>query len=258
MKYISIVSLLTLFFLAGCMQSEDVDVEVIPDMPNLKSVSVGTMGNNGAFTKFENSLEEIDAVNHTAKVYVKTFSSMENIYAKVQIESGCTMTPISGATSFGTLGDFSQAGVYKITAASGASADWTITIEQDPNMPDISCLTDFWSGDGVNGFDTVFPSYSPSTVTAVKTDCSHVTLTFEFWASSSPAVVFELELGEPSSSDFTGSVTLLNDTSFSSFGYDCKYSAGPAGSYDLNTFTLTVDPTFEGYGTSYPFAFSKD
>jgi len=258
MKYISIISLLTIFLFIGCMQPEDVDIEVIPNQANIKSITVGAMSVNGALSAYATSLHDIDHTNHTAKVYVVTFASMTNIWASVELEQGCTITPLDGATKFGAYGDFSTQGKYRVTAASGDFADWTIIIEQDPNMPDISCLANFWSGDGVGALDVTYPSYSPSTVQAVKLDCNHVTLTYEFWGSSTPPLVLELELGDPDPTSFKGTVTLLNDTSTSSYGYDVTYFAGDAGYYDLNTFTLTFDAAFEGYGTSYPFKFKKE
>ncbi|NQU34147.1 MAG: hypothetical protein HQ521_13015 [Bacteroidetes bacterium] len=259
MKYISIISLLAIILFTGCMQPIDFDVEadMVPDLPNLKSVSVGVMTTKGQFNAFPNSLEEIDADNHTATVWVKTFMSMDDIWASIRMEQGCIITPLDGAAAFGGFGDFSQAGNYRITTPSGVSADWNISIEQDPNMPDISCLANFWSGDDVICLDVPYPSYSPSTVTAVKVDCNHVTISYNFWDDAAAPMVLELELGDPDASTFVGSVTLLNDVSFTSYGYDMKYTAGPAGSYDLNTFALNFDATFEGYGSSYPFKFYK-
>ena len=258
LKYISIISLLSILFTTGCMQPIDVDIDEVPDSPNLKSVSVGVMSNTGLFSQFANSLEDIDTDNHTATIWVSTFMPMDNIWASVRLEAGCSIAPLDGATKFGSFGDFSQAGNYRITAASGATADWSISIEQDPNMPDISCLANFWSGDGVKCLDVPYPSYSPSVVTAVKVDCNHVTISYNFWDDGAAPMTLELELGEPDASTFVGSVTLLNDVSFSSWGYDMKYTAGPAGSYDLNTFVLTFDAAFEGYGSSYPFKFYKE
>jgi hypothetical protein len=240
------------------MKPVEVDVEVIPDQPNIKSVTVGVMNTNGLFSAFPNSLEEIDVDNHTVKVYVRTFMSMENIWASVRLETGCKITPLDGAPSFGGFEDFSQPGKYRVTAASGASADWTISIEQDPEMPDISCLANFWSGDGVKCLDKTYPGYSPSTVTAEKVDCNQVILTANFWDDAGAPMVLKLELGEPDASTFVGSVTLLEDVSFSSWGYDMTYKAGAAGSYDLNTFELTFDAVMEGYSPSYPLVFYKE
>jgi len=260
MKHISIFSLLSLILATACMKPVDLDIKIIPDKPNIKSVTVGSMSSIGLLSTFPNSLEEIDTENHTVKVFVMTFMSMDNVWANVSLETGCTISPLNGAASFGSFADFSKPGTYRITAPSGITADWTISIEQDPNMPDISCLANFWSGDGVNASDVTYPSYSPSSVTADKIDCNHVTLTTNFWDDSGAPMVLELELGEPDATTFVGSVTLLKDVSFSSWGYDMKYTAGPAGSYDLNTFGLTFNAAFEGYNDydSYPFVFSKD
>ena len=259
MKYFSLISFLALILMTGCMKPVDIDVEVIPDEPNIVDVKVGVMSNTGLLSEFALSKEDINAVNHTVTVWVSTFMSMENIWINVRLEAGCTITPLDGAPDFGTFADFSKPMKYLVTAASGTSAEWLVDIQQDPNMPDISCLADFWSGEGVKALDVTYPDYSPSTVLAVKVDCNHVTLTCDFWGDSGAPMELKLELGEPDPSTFVGSVTLLNDVSFSSWGYDMKYTAGPAGSYDLNTFELTFDAAFEGYktATSYPFKFYK-
>ena len=246
------------FILMGCMQPMDVEVDLVPDQPNIKGVSVGVMSTNGLFTAFPNSLEEIDADNHTVKVYVRTFMSMENIWAGVRLETGCSIAPLEEAPEFGGFEDFSQPGLYRVTAASGATADWTVSIEQDPAMPDISCLANFWSGDGVKCLDVTYPGYSPSTVTAEKVDCNLVTITTNFWDDANAPMVLELELGETDATTFVGSVTLLNDVNFSSWGYDMTYKAGAAGFYDLNTFELTFDAVMEGYQPSYPLVFYKE
>lgn len=247
-----------IFILGACMQPMDVEVDQVPDQPDIKSVSVGVMNTNGLFNAFPNSLEEINTENKSAKVYVRTFMSMENIWAGVRLEQGCSIAPLEGAPEFGGFADFSQPVLYRVTAASGATADWTVSIEQDPAMPDISCLADFWSGDGVKCLDVTYPGYSPSTVMAEKVDCNHVTLTANFWDDANAPMVLELELGEPDPSSFVGSVTLLKDVSFSSWGYDMVYKAGAAGSYDLNTFELTFDAVMEGYQPSYPLVFYKE
>lgn len=259
MKHFFKISLLTIFFVTGCMQEEDLDIEVIPSVANITGLSVGVMSEIGLFSEYSLASLDIDNANHTITAQVTTFASLENVFVKVALEPGCTITPLNGSTAFGAFGDFSQ-GEYEVTAVSGASAIWTVTVEQDPNMPDISCLTNFWSGDGVKVLDGVWPSYSPSTVTTTKIDCNHVTIAFEFWGGSNPEMVLELELGDPDPSTFKGSVTLLNDVSFSSYGYDITYFAGDAGFYDLNTFEINFNAAMTGYGsyTSYPFIISKD
>ncbi len=258
MKYFSLISFLALIFMTGCMKPVDIEVEVVPDEANIVDVKVGVMSNTGLFSEFALSKEDIDTINHTVTVWVSTFMSMEDIWINVRLEAGCTITPLDGAPNFGTFADFSKPMKYLVKAASGTSAEWLVDIQQDPNMPDISCLANFWSGDDVKALDVTYPSYSPSSVITVKTDCNHITLTSNFWDDSGAPMVMELELGEPDPSTFVGSVTLLNDISFSSWGYDMKYTAGPAGSYDLNTFVLTFDAAFEGYGSSYPFKFYKE
>ncbi len=258
MKYLSFVSLLAILFLSGCMTPVDIDVEVVPDEPNIKSVTVGVMGTNNLFSEFAHSKMDVDVSNHSVLVWVVTFRSMEDIWISVKLEPGCTIEPLDGAPEFGKFGDFSEPHKYLVTAASGAKAEWTVDVQQDPNMPDISCLANFWTGEGVKALDVTYPSYSPSSVVTEKIDCNHFNITIDFWQDANAVITLELEVGEPDPTTFKGEVTLLNDVEFSSWGYDMKYTAGPAGSYDLNTFTLTFDAAFEGYGSSYPFDFYKE
>ena len=244
--------------MSGCMQPVDIDVDVVPDNPYVTDVTVGVMNENGLFSAFNLSKNDIDTTNHTLTVWVKTFRSMEDIWVGVRLEAGCSITPLEGAPMLGKFGDFTSPRKYLVKAASGTSAEWTFDIQQDPNMPDISCLANFWTGDGLKCLDVTYPSYSPSSPEGIKVDCNHITLKANFWNDSGAPMTLELELGEPDPSTFVGSVTLLNDVSFSSWGYDMKYTAGPAGSYDLNTFVLTFDAAFEGYGSSYPLKFYKE
>jgi len=258
MKYVSFLSLFVLVFLSGCMKPVDVDIDVIPDQPNIKSVTVGVMSTSNLFNEFALSKMEVDEASHTVSAWVVTFRSMSDVWVSVKLEPGCKIEPLDGAPEFGKFGDFSQSCKYLVTAASGAKAEWTVDIQQDPNMPDISCLANFWTGDGVKVYDVTYPGYSPTSVTTEKIDCNHFKVTFDFWQDSAANITLELEVGDPDPSTFVGTVTLLNDVEFSSYGYNMKYTAGPAGSYDLNTFTLTFDAAFEGYGSSYPFQIYKE
>ncbi len=260
MKYISIISLFIVLLFTGCMKSEDIVVNVIPDQPNIEEVTVGVMSNGGLLDAFPITLNEIDPTNHTAKIYVKTYKPLSSIWVSVRLEAGCKISPLEGAPKFGAIGDFSKPGKYEVKAASGASAIWSLTIAQDPNMPDISCPANFWTGAGVKCLDVPFPDYSPSTVTTEKIDCNHLKITVDFWQDPNAIITLDLQLGDPDQNTVKGSVTLLKDVQFNSWGYDMSYSKGPAGTYDLNTGELNFDPAFLGYQsmTSYPLTFSKN
>ena len=260
MKYISIISLFTVLFLTGCMNSEDIVVNIIPDLPNIEEVTAGVMSNGGLLDAFNTTLNEINPTDHTAKIYVKTYKPLSSIWASVRLETGCKITPLEGAPKFGTIGDFSKPGKYEVKAASGASAIWSAIIAQDPAMPDISCPSNFWAGTGVKCLDIPFPDYSPSKVITEKIDCKHLKITIDFWQDPNAIITLDLLLGDPDPNTVKGSVTLLNDVSFSSWGSDMMYSKGPAGTYDLNTMELNFDPAFLGYQslTSYALTFSKN
>jgi len=260
MKYISIISLFAVLLFTGCMKSEDIIVNIIPDQPTIEEVTAGIMSNGGLLDAFTTTLNEINSTNHTAKIYVKTYKPLSRIWVSVRLKAGCQIIPLDGAPKFGAIGDFSKPGKYEVKAASGASAIWTVTIAQEPSMPDISCPANFWTGTGVKCLDVPFPSYSPSTVTTVKLDCNHIKITIDFWQDPNAVITLDLQLGDPDQNTVKGSVTLLNDVRFSSWGSDMMYSKGLAGTYDLNTMELNFDPAFLGYQsrTSYPLTFSKN
>ncbi len=262
MKKIAYINLIILFLFTGCMTPVDVEVDLIPDTTDITSISVGLMGENGIFQPLTDTFKEIDKTNKSITVHLKTFMSMESIWVSTRLESGCSISSVDGAPSFGTYGDYTVPRKYRVTSSTGTSSEWTVTIMPDPNLPDISCLAGLWTGDGLVGKDVPYPSYSPATTTGEKIDgdCNKIKITYDFWQDGNGTVVLELELGEFDESTFKGSVTLLKSVSFSSYGYDMTYEAGPAGTYNLNTLELNFDAAFSGYGSSgsYPMTFYKE
>lgn len=261
MKKILFINLIMTMLLAGCMQPVDVDVDVQPDKPEISSIEVGLMSEAGLFQTLPVTLEEINPEDKTITVHLKTFMSMERIWVSTRLESGCVITPLEGAPKLGTYGDYTSPRKYKVTAPSGDSAEWIISIMQDPNLPDISCLTNLWTGTDLACDDKPYPSYSPTTVIGEKIDdsCNKIKLTLDFWADGNAVIELELELGAFDESTFIGDVTLLKTVSFTSYGSAMTYEAGPAGTYSLNSLEINFDATFSGYGgrDSYPLSFYK-
>jgi len=54
--------------------------------------------------------------------------SLSSIVGKFNISTGAAIAPKSGAPVLGIPGDFSAARQYEVTAASGASKTWTVTV----------------------------------------------------------------------------------------------------------------------------------
>jgi len=125
---------------------------------------------------------------------------------------------------------------------------------------DISCLAELWTGN-VTCTDGVWPSWSPTYCTGVKgEDCQALQLTFDFWAMSSLETVLDLQLGDIDPDTKQGTVTLLTDFNAVGGGYDVTFHAGPAGTYDGNTFELKLDIAFSGYDVgseTYAFTIKK-
>ncbi|MBS2210025.1 hypothetical protein KEM09_01330 [Carboxylicivirga mesophila] len=128
--------------------------------------------------------------------------------------------------------------------ANNTNGTFTLTVLDD----DIACLAELWTGD-VNCTDNVWPSWSPSYCIGEKVgdDCQRLNLTFDFWAMSSLETFLELELGPIDPDTKQGNVTLLNDYNAVGGGYDVTFHAGPAGTYNGNTFELNLELQFSGY-----------
>ncbi|MBI9064398.1 MAG: hypothetical protein JEZ14_20605 [Marinilabiliaceae bacterium] len=128
--------------------------------------------------------------------------------------------------------------------ANNQNSSFKLTVLDD----DISCLAELWTG-SVNCTDGVWPSWSPTYCTGEKVsdDCQKLKLTFDFWAMGSLETVLDLELGAIDPDTKQGSVTLLNDFNAVGGGYDLTFHAGPAGTYDGNTFELNLVLDFSGY-----------
>lgn len=248
-RRISFLSIL-LFFAVSCVPTFE-EVGDLPDNPGIKEILVGN--ENGKIPQ-ENA---IFAEANLDTVWVKDKSAdFSNVYLNANLQPGCTVEPLDGSTPFGEYGDFSSPQKYRVKAPSGNSADWTVVL--DYYVPPIGCLADRWVGD-LSCTDVIEPSYSPSACTGQKVgdDCKKVNITFDFWADGSAMVTLELQLEDIDTDTFTGEVTLLNDASVTSYGYDVTFYAGSAGTYDATANILHLNMASDGYGDSYQFTISQ-
>jgi hypothetical protein len=179
-----------------------------------------------------------------------------NVYLRCELEEGCKVEPLEGSPAFGVYADFSVPCKYKITAPAGNSAEWTVVLAT--YVETIACLADLWEG-SLSCSDDVYPSYNPTSCTGAKINdnCNQLKISFDFWADTDCVVDCELELGALDSETMTGTITLLNDVSFTSWGYDMSFTAGSAGTYNASSGTLSLSFIFSGYSdyTSYEFTF---
>jgi len=240
MKQILSLLFIILFFVISCVPTFE-EVGELPNDPGIKEILVG---NENGKTPQENAIYpdlKIDTV------WIKDKSvDFSNVYLNGNFASGCKVEPLEGSPEFGVYGDFSTSRKYRVTAPSGNSADWTIVL--DYYIPPVGCLADRWVG-SVTCIDEIYPTYSPATCTGVKVDdnCQRVNITFNFWADASAPVTLELQLGDIDMDTFTGSVTLLNDVNFTSYGADMTFHAGDAGTYNATSNELHLNMEFSGY-----------
>lgn len=253
MKYIISLFTVAVFAAVSCVPTFD-QVGDLPDDPGIKEILVGN--ENG-------KIAQENAINDDMKmdtVWVKDKSvDFSNVYLNANLQPGCTVEAMEGSTPFGKYGDFSSPQKYRVTAPTGNSADWTVVL--DYYIPPVGCLADRWAG-SINCLDMIYPSYSPATCTGVKidNDCKRISIAFNFWADSSAPVNLEFQLGDIDIDTFKGSLTLVNDVSFTSYGADMTFHKGAAGTYNAIANELYLDLTFSGYdigGGNYKFTISQ-
>src|SRR5680860_60599 len=161
MKHIISLFAVAVFLAVSCVPTFD-QVGDLPDNPGIKEILIGN--ENGKIPQ----INAIHADMYLDTVWVKDKSvDFSNIYMQGNLQPGCIVEPLDGATKFGSYGDFSSPRKYRITAPSGNSADWTVVL--DYYIPPVGCLADRWVGN-VNCLDAIYPSYSPATCTGVKID----------------------------------------------------------------------------------------
>ena len=240
MKQILNYLLLLILTVPGCVPTFDETGE-LPDNPGIREVLVG---NENGKLPHENSIyPEI----FTDTVWIKDKSAdFKHVYLQGNLRAGCKIEPLEGAPKFGVYGDFSIPRKYRVIAPTGKSADWTIVL--DYYVPPVGCLSDRWVGN-LQCIDGIWESYSPSFCTGVKLsdDCQRLKITFDFWADSGAIAELEFQLGEIDIDTFTGSLTLVNDVTVTSWGATMTFHHGPAGTYNAIANELYLEIEFSGY-----------
>jgi hypothetical protein len=236
MKYIHSLLITVMVFAIGCSSpSFDDDDITLADDPSLLLVIPGALG-------FDISNEYvIDADEFTVTVTtLEPNVDFSNMYIFASLEVTCSIEPLGGAAGMGEYGDFTTPQEYRITAASGAMAVWTIVFVDGYVENPIGCIADRWVG-GVLVEDGNWGATYNSTVATglmVDEDCSRIDVTFDWWGYGYESVTLELKLEDIDEETRTGDVTLVSTGTY--YGYDYFYS-GPVGTYDLNAASIDIE-----------------
>jgi len=249
MKNIYSLLILCIFLTVSCDITVDEDTPA--DVPGIVSTKVGNQG--GTVPSFD----AIHADMFLDTVYVKDPSAdFSNLFISAKLESGCRVDPLDGAPTMGHYGDYSTPQMYRVTAPSGNSADWTIVMEK--YVEPIGCLADRWTGD-LTCEDLIFGApYHPTFCNGKKVDddCSLLTVEFDLWGyGASTAVTFELQLEPIDTETLQGDLTLLKDAFVTAEGSDITFHAGPAGTYSASANELNIDVAWSGYDASASYTF---
>lgn len=240
-------------FVTGCVPSFD-EVGDLPDDPSILEVLIGNENGKIAQTNAIYPESYIDTI------WVKDKSTdFSNVYLQGNLEAGCKIVPLDGATPFGKYGDFSSPKKYRVTAPTGNSADWTIVL--DYYVPPVGCLADRWVGN-LTCTDGIWADYSPTSCVGVKlaNDCQQLKITFDFWGDAGAIAELELQLGDIDIETFTGTITLVNDVTVTSYGSTMTFHSGEAGTYNAIADELHLEIDFTGYdigSDKYPFTIKK-
>jgi len=251
-KIIFLISILIVTF--SCVPTFD-EVGDLPDSPGILEILIGN--ENGKIPQ-QNAIYT-DVLIDTIWVKDKN-AGFKNVYLQGNFEPGCKVEPLDGAAKFGTFGDFSTPKKYKVIAPSGKSADWTIVL--DYYTPPVGCLSDRWVGN-LNCIDEIYESYSPTSCVGVKlnNDCQRLKITFDFWGDATAITELELKLGDIDIDTFTGTVTLVEDVTVTSYGSTMTFHKGAAGTYNAIANELYLEFEFSGYdigGGKYRFTIKQN
>jgi hypothetical protein len=110
---------------------------------------------------------------------------------------------------------------------------------------------DIWVGDNAAS-DQIWPGWDPSYCTGEKIDNCNLKLSFDIWGYGSDSeIVLKLKLMLIEGSD-QGELTLMEDAVVTADGIDITFHAGPAGTYNTTSKTLSLDVVWSGYEPSIP------
>ncbi len=247
MRYLYFLVLIFSLFLVACQRNEDIQISVVPNQPFFKSVTLAYMDTTGLISKPVTVTNVIDTTNLIDSVIVKDRTvDLKNIWVSANLEAGCSVLPLDGSPKFGAYGDFTKSPKYRVTAASGRTADWNLVVGY--YVPVIGCMDDRWTGK-LNCVDGIWSSFSPTDCVGEKINnsCTNFKVTFKFWNYEPLVTTLELSLGDYDLNTFQGPVTLVNDVNVVGWGYDLMFHKGSAGTYNLLSSELNLVLNFDGY-----------
>jgi hypothetical protein len=245
MKYINSLLIIVMVFAIGCgAPTFDIDIELADD----PSILLIVPGGGGDDISMENV---IDADGFTVTVTtLEPNVDFSNLYIYASLEIACSIKPLDGAPIMGTYGDFSTPQKYRVTAASGATADWTIVFIDGYVANPIGCMADRWVGDVLVADNTWGDAYNSTAGTGVMVgdDCSRIDVTFDWWGYGTPNITLELKLEDIDKETWTGDVTMVSNGTYNG---DYYFYEGAVGTYDLNKGEMYLEvEVYEDYGTS--------
>lgn len=240
MKHIISLLSLIIFFAISCVPTFK-EVGELPDETGITEILVG---NEKGKIPQENAIYSELKID-TVWVKDKTVD-FTKVYLNGNFAAGCKVEPLEGSPKLGVFGDFSTPMKYRVTAPSGNSADWTIVL--DYYVPPVGCLSDRWVGN-LTCIDGVWADYSPTSCVGVKlnNNCQQLKITFDFWGDAAAKAEMELSLGDIDIDTFTGTVTLVEDVTVTSYGSTMTFHKGDAGTYNAIANELYLAFEFSGY-----------
>lgn len=121
------------------LSCEDVDiVEQSTEIPsNIKDISIvkKTVANNQITTSAVVTSLDINADNNTITAEIRPDVETDSLFVTVELEPGCSISPLAGAPKLGKVGDFSGELKYKVSSQNSSSKIWNLQIKKGAIPP---------------------------------------------------------------------------------------------------------------------------
>lgn len=130
MKATNIITIIFCVFLISCQKAVDIDVDLIPNKPFIKSAIIANMDSTGLLKGNISQINKVDTVKFVDTILVKDRTvNLKNIWIQMTLETGCKIVPLDHSPKLGAYGDYSTPAKYRVTAPSGKTADWMLIVE---------------------------------------------------------------------------------------------------------------------------------
>lgn len=104
------------------------DKDAITGEPIVKEIQLGSSAKINAEAGTVEVTVTVPAANNNFPESVRSQVSLEKLWAQVSLSTAARIAPTDGSAPLGTPENWTQPHSYKVTAANGATKNWTIKV----------------------------------------------------------------------------------------------------------------------------------